>query len=299
MSESEFVGTYTALVTPFAEDGAIDEATFRRLVERQIEGGVEGVVPCGTTGETPTLTEAEHLDVVRWTVETVGGRVKVVAGAGSNGTAKTVALARKVAGLGVDGLLVVTPYYNKPTQPGLIEHYRRVAEATDRPVLLYNVPGRTGVNLQAETSLALAEHPNIVAVKEASADLEQITQILRGRPEGFSVLSGEDSWTFPLVALGGEGVIGVTPNQAPDGFSSMVRAARQGDLERARTLHLRLFPLMKANFVESNPGPVKWGLSRMGLASALVRPPLVPLSEANQPRVEAALREAGLLEGDA
>lgn len=291
-------GTFTALVTPFADDGTLDEPAFRRMVRRQIEGGVEGLVPCGTTGEAATLDPAEQERLIAWTVEEAGGRVRVVAGTGANDTRRAVALAAGARRAGADAILVVTPYYNKPTQAGLLAHYRAIADASPLPLVLYNVPGRTGVNMLPETVLALAEHERIVAVKEASGSLDQASEILRWRPEGFLLLSGEDSLTLPMLALGGDGVIGVVPNEAPEPFSRLVRSALAGDGRTAAAIHLELLPLMKANFVESNPIPVKYAMHRLGLCANSLRLPLVPASAGACARIDAALASVGLLAGE-
>lgn len=292
-------GVYTALVTPFDHDGHLDEAAMRRLVRRQIEGGVAGLVPMGTTGEAVTVTPDEHRRVVEWAVEEARAAerpVQVIAGCGSNDTGKTIETARLCAEAGADALLVVTPYYNKPPQRGLADHFRRVADAVDLPIVLYNVPGRTGSNLLPETVLELAEDRRFAAVKEASANLDQVSAILAGRPEGFAVLSGEDSLTLPIVALGGEGVIAVISNEAPALLVELVDRALASDRRRAAALHARLLPLMRANFVESNPIPVKWAMARLGLMDPHLRPPLAELEERFHRVVEEALRAVGLLE---
>jgi len=288
-------GVFTALVTPFTDSGALDEAAFRKLIRRQIDGGVAGLVPCGTTGEAVTLDLDEHERVVAITAEEAAGKVRVIAGAGSNDTKKAVELAKRCRRAGADSLLVVTPYYNKPTPKGLIAHYRALADAVDVPIVIYNVPGRTGLNMQPETVLALAEDTRFIAVKEASGNLDQAAEILRSRPAHFAVLSGEDSLALPMVALGGEGVIAVISNEAPALLVELVAAALAGERDRAAALHLKLVPLMKANFRESNPIPVKWALARLGLCGGTLRLPLVPLSPALHPVVEDALRTAGLL----
>lgn len=291
-------GVFTALVTPFTAKGEVDEEALRRLVRRQIEGGVAGLVPAGTTGEGATLEPDEHERVVAVTVEEArraSRPVQILAGAGTNSTRKTCDLARRCEEAGADALLVVTPYYNKPTQEGLLQHFRAVADAVRLPIVLYNVPGRTGVNLLPKTTLELAGDPRFVGVKEASGNLEQAGEILRSRPETFAVLSGEDSLTLPMVAMGGDGVISVVSNEAPELFVELVAAATSGDRERAAALHARLFPLMRANFVETNPIPVKWAVARMGLMEDQLRPPLTPLSPQHHATVEAALEEAGLL----
>jgi len=291
-------GCGTALVTPFKSSGAIDTERFRALVERQIACGVSVLVPCGTTGESATLTEVEDREVISITVETARGRARVIAGTGSNSTASAVEYSRAARDLGADAVLVVAPFYNKPTQAGLYQHYRTIAEAvSDLPVVLYNVPGRTSSNIAAATTLKLArEVENIVAVKEASGDLSQIMAILRGRREGFRVLSGDDAVTLPLLALGADGVISVVANETPALMSELVNLALDGDWERARKLHYRLLPLMEVNFVESSPGPVKAALAILGLIEENLRLPLVPIEEKSRERVHEVLIELGLLQ---
>jgi 4-hydroxy-tetrahydrodipicolinate synthase len=291
-------GCATALVTPFTLSGAIDKERFRALVERQIAGGISLLVPCGTTGESATLTEAEDREVISITVETARGRARVIAGTGSNSTATAVEYSQAALELGADAVLVVSPFYNKPTQAGLYEHFRTIAESvSDLPVVLYNVPGRTSSNITAATTLKLARQvENIVAVKEASGDLSQIMAILRGRPEGFRVLSGDDAATLPLMALGADGVISVVANETPEMMSELVNLALDGDWERARKLHYRLLPLMEVNFVESSPGPVKAALAILGLIEENLRLPLVPIEEKSRERVCEVLIELGMLQ---
>ena len=291
-------GCGTALVTPFGADGRVDEARVRALVERQIAGGVKLLVPCGTTGEAMTMTPEEQNRVIRITVETARGRARVLAGAGSNSTAVTVERARAARGVGVDGVLVVAPYYNKPTQAGLIAHFKAVAEGVaGLPVVLYNVPGRTASNIQAPTALTLArEVETIAGVKEASNDLAQIMAILRERPQGFMVLSGDDAVTLPLIALGADGIISVASNEVPDLMTRMTDLALQGTWGPARELHYRLLPLMEANFIESNPGPVKAAMALMGLLEEQFRLPLVPVQEKTRGRLREVLQELGALQ---
>lgn len=298
MTSARLSGVFTALVTPFKADGSIDAAAFRKLVHRQIEGGVAGIVPCGTTGEAVTLSPEEQAHLVRLSVEGAklgGRRVTVIAGCGSNDTKKAIELGRQARAAGADALLVVTPYYNKPSPAGLLAHYRAIADAVDAPIVIYNVPGRTGLNMLPETILELAEDPRFVGVKEASGSLDQACEILRKRPERFAVLSGEDSLALPITACGGDGVIAVVSNEAPELVSRLVSAALEGSREEAAALQARLLPLMRANFVESNPIPVKWALSRLGLCEDVLRLPLVSLATSKQGIVETALREAGLL----
>lgn len=290
-------GCATALITPFTSTGAIDKERFRALVERQIAGGVRMLVPCGTTGESVTMTEEEDQEVIKITVETARGRARVIAGTGSNSTAAATENSRVARDLGADAVLIVAPYYNKPTQAGLYQHFRTIAKAVgDLPVVLYNVPGRTASNIAAATTLKLArEMENIVAIKEASGDLSQIMAILRERPEGFRVLSGDDAVTLPLVALGAEGIVSVVSNETPDLMSQLVTFALEGNWEQARALQYRLLPLMEVNFIESSPGPVKAAMAMMGLIEENFRLPLVPIQENSRERVREVLLELGLL----
>jgi 4-hydroxy-tetrahydrodipicolinate synthase len=298
----EFRGLGVALVTPFQPDGSLDEAALERFVEWQVEQGTNFLVPCGTTGENPTLTPEETRRVIEICVQRANGRVPVLAGAGSNSTTKAVELALSAIDLGAAGILTITPYYNKPTPDGLRRHFGAQAEAVEKarpgfPMIMYNVPGRTGLNMTAETTLRLAhELPNIVGIKEASANLEQIMTILRDRRRGFLVLSGDDAWTLPLIAAGADGVISVVGNEVPRPFSEMVRLAREGDFATARKVHERLLPLMLGNFIESNPGPVKAAMKLLGiLRHDTVRAPLARITDANHEKLEAILRECDLL----
>lgn len=293
-------GCATALVTPFREDGAIDEERMRALVERQIEGGVRLLVPCGTTGESATMTEEEDARVIGTTIEVARGRAKVIAGAGSNSTASAIEYSRRARDLGADAVLQVAPWYNKPTQDGLYAHFRAIAEAVpDVPVMLYNVPGRTSSNIAAETTLRLARDcENIVAIKEASGNLSQIMEILRQRPAGFSVLSGDDAVTLPLIALGAQGIVSVASNEIPDLMSRMTKLALEGEWEHARELHYRLLPLMEINFIESSPGPVKAAMAMMGLLKENFRLPLVPITEKSRTRISEVIKELGLIENE-
>ncbi len=290
-------GTLTALVTPFRRDGSIDWAAFQRLVEFQLQAGVEGLVPIGSTGESATLEFAEKVEIIARVVEWVNGRVPVVAGTGTNDTRTTIALTREARRLGADAALVVCPYYNKPTQQGLYEHFRAVAEAVDIPLVLYNVPGRTAVNMTAETQLRLAEEcPTVVATKEASGNLEQVMEILRSAPAHFAVLAGDDALALPIIACGGVGVVSVLSNYAPQQFGECIRAALRGDWERARRLHYALFPLMRLNFIESNPIPVKAALAMLGMIEEAYRLPLTPMQPQHRALLEQALRDAGILQ---
>lgn len=290
-------GCGTALVTPFTAAGAVDEAGVRRLARRQIDAGVHFLVPCGTTGESPTLSRAEQLRVVELVIAEAAGRAPVLAGAGGYDTRSTVALARELAARGADGLLSVTPYYNKPTQEGLYRHFRTIAESVDRPLILYNVPSRTGCNLEPATLLRLAAVANVAGVKEAAGDLGQMCEICRAAPAGFSVLAGDDAFTLALMALGGRGVISVAANEAPAEMAALVERAAAGDFASARAVHERLLPLMQVNFIESNPIPVKAALEALGVAPAHYRLPLAPPSTASRQRIEAVLAELGLDRG--
>jgi len=290
-------GCATALVTPFTASGAVDEPRLRDLIEYQIAGGVRILVPCGTTGESVTMSDEENQLVIRTAVELARGRAKVIAGTGSNSTSVTIHRSQTARDLGVDAVLTVAPYYNKPTQDGLYAHFRAIAEAiSDLPVVIYNVPGRTSSNISAETTLRLArEVENIVAVKEASGNLSQIMEILRSRPKDFRVISGDDSLTLALIALGGDGLISVASNQAPGMMSRLNDLALAGQWDEARALHYRLLPLMEGNFIESSPGPVKAGLALMGLIEENLRLPLVPVQDKTRDRMREILTEIGLL----
>lgn len=288
-------GCGTALVTPFTKEGALDEKALRAFVDWQIAEGIDFLVPCGSTGEAVTMTPAEHRRVVEITVEQAKGRVPIVAGAGSNDTAKAVALSKEMKSAGATHLLHVSPMYNKPPQRGIIAHFERLADATDLPIVVYNVPGRTGSNIEAKTTLALAKMKNIAAVKEASGNLGQITDILRDRPAGFTVLSGDDEMTLAIMAAGGEGVISVVSNATPRKMAELCRAAAKGDFARAKELQFQLLPWMRAAFVESNPIPVKAAMSMLGKMQNNLRLPLVPLDEKHSDAVRSALKTAGAL----
>jgi 4-hydroxy-tetrahydrodipicolinate synthase len=291
-------GCATALVTPFTSDGSIDEERMRALVDRQINGGVKLLVPCGTTGESATMTEDEDARVIAMTIDVARGRAKVIAGAGSNSTASAIEYSKRAQDAGADAVLQVAPWYNKPTQEGLYAHFRAIAEAIpDTPVVLYNVPGRTSSNIAAQTTLRLARDcQNVVAVKEASGNLSQIMEILRERPAGFSVLSGDDAVTLPLIALGGDGIVSVAANEIPDLMSRMTNFALEGKWDEARELHYRILPLMEINFIESSPGPVKAAMAMMGLLEENFRLPLVPVTEKSRARLREVLSELGMLE---
>ncbi|MEA2518114.1 MAG: 4-hydroxy-tetrahydrodipicolinate synthase [Chloroflexota bacterium] len=296
-------GALTALITPFTADGALDDDALRRLVRWQVLAGIDGLVPCGTTGESPTLTVAERERVIAITVETVAerashGRVPVVAGTGTNDTTATIAATRRAAELGADAALVVAPYYNRPDGRMLEAHFRAIADEGDLPIVVYNVPSRTGTNVPADVFLRLAEHPRIVAIKEASGNLEQIARICRDRPRDVAVLAGDDAWTLPVLALGGDGVISVASNEVPGELVALCDAARAGDWDRARQVHDRWLPLFLGNFVGApNPVPVKAALRLMGLiASDAVRGPLLPLTTEARTDLAGMLRELGLVE---
>ena len=290
-----FRGLGVALVTPFSEDLSIDIQSFRKHIEFQIENGVKLLIPAGTTGESVTMSVEEQLLVIQETVKAAKDRAKILAGVGGNNTAEVVIRAQAVLELGIDGILSSSPAYNKPTQQGLVEHYRTLAGQVDSPIVIYNVPGRTSSNVLPETVLKLAEIKNIVGIKESSADFDQVMSLLKDRPRGFSILSGEDNLTFPLIAAGADGVISVVANQAPRLMSEMVEASLAGEYDKARDLHYHLLPLMRANFLETNPIPVKAALEMMGRMKARYRLPLVPLSPEVAPKLQEALHQAGLI----
>lgn len=289
-----FTGAFTALVTPF-KDGKIDEKAFIRLIASQIENGINGLVPCGTTGESATLSHEEHNRVIDITIETAKGRVPVIAGTGSNSTSETVTLTKHAKEAGADAALLISPYYNKPSQNGLYEHYRSVAGEVDLPLIVYNVPSRTGLNMLPETVGRLAEIKNIVGIKEASGDLGQVSEVIENSPESFCVLSGDDFTTFPLLSLGGRGVISVVSNIAPGDTAGMCSLFLSGKLEEARRLHYKLQQLSRAMFVETNPVPVKTALSMMGMIEEEFRLPLVGMKEENRGKVKEALSSYGLI----
>jgi len=288
-----FEGCGTALVTPFTDAGELDLPALRALVEWQIAEGIDFLVPCGSTGEAQTMDDGERERVVATVVEAARGRVPVMAGATSNDTRRAMDETRRMCALGVDAILTATPYYNKPTQDGLARHFLAIADDSTRPVCLYNVPGRTGVNLLPATALRLAEHPNVKGIKEASGDLRQIMEILRHRPSGFAVLSGDDWLAFGVVVSGGDGLISVTSNEVPAAMTELVHLARRGDLAAARACLYRLLPLMDANFLETNPSPVKAGLAALGKIRDVLRLPLVPVGAATREALTASLRKAG------
>jgi 4-hydroxy-tetrahydrodipicolinate synthase len=294
MTKQVFQGSLVALVTPF-RDGMVDEANLKQLVEFQIAGGTDAIVPCGTTGESPTLDHAEHNHVVDVVIQAVNKRIPVVAGTGSNSTAEAISMTTHAKEAGADAALIVLPYYNKPTQKGLIEHCLKIADTVDLPLILYNIPGRTGVNMLPETLAKLADHPNIVGMKEATGSLEQMTQDIVLCGDKLSYLSGDDTLTLPLMSVGGKGIISVVANIVPKDVADMTHAFLNGDWKRARELHLKLFPLCQAMFYETNPIPVKTALAMMGKIREEFRLPLCPMTDANRKKLEAALRSYGLL----
>ena len=291
----DFTGVGTALVTPFTRNGDLDEAAVRRLARRQIDAGVHFLIPCGTTGETPTLTEAERLRTVEIVVEEAAGKVPVLAGAGGYDTREVTHAAAEMARRGANGFLSVTPYYNKPTQEGLYQHYRAFAESTPLPIIVYNVPGRTGVNVEPSTLARLATIPNIVGVKEASGNVTQMCEICRALPADFLVLSGDDALTLPLMAVGGHGIISVASNEIPSEMVEMVQHAERNDFAAARAVHARILPLMSINFVESNPIPVKSAMAAMGLLEEIYRLPMVPPRPESKEKILGVLKALGLL----
>jgi 4-hydroxy-tetrahydrodipicolinate synthase len=290
-----FTGVGTALVTPFTRSGDLDEGAVRRLGRRQIDGGIHFLVPCGTTGENPTLTPAEQLRIVEILVDEAQGRVPVLAGAGGYNTREVIRLAGEIGRSGASGLLSVAPYYNKPTQEGLYQHYRAIADSTTLPLIIYNVPGRTGVNVEPATLVRLAAVPNIVGVKEASGNMTQMCEVCRAVPRDFLVLSGDDALTLPLLAVGGHGVISVASNEVPSEMVRMVETAERGDFGGARGLHERLLPLMQVNFIESNPVPVKAAMAAMGLLEEVYRLPMCPPKPESKASILKVLKDSGLL----
>lgn len=292
-----FQGCGTAMVTPFRKDGSLDELTLRSLVKRQIDEGINFLVPCGTTGESPTLAHREHLRVVEITLEEAKGRVPVLAGAGGYNTAEVIELAKELKAMGADGILSVTPYYNKPTQEGLYLHYKAIASAVKLPIIVYSVQGRTGVNVEPATLKRLAEVDYIVGVKEASGNIGQQAAVVHQVPRDFAVLSGDDAITIPLIALGGHGLVSVVSNEIPGETAALVQRALANDFAGARELQRKYMPLMEVNFVESNPIPVKTAMALMGLLEPVYRLPLCPPNSASQAKIEKVLEALGLLAG--
>jgi 4-hydroxy-tetrahydrodipicolinate synthase len=289
-----FTGCGTALVTPFRRDLSLDEETLRKLVQRQIAAGINFLVPCGTTGESPTLTRAEHLRVAQITIEEARGKVPVLAGAGGYNTREVIELAQELERMGADGILSVTPYYNKPTQEGLFQHYQAIAGAIRLPIVVYSVQGRTGVNVEPATLARLARISNIVGVKEASGNIGQMANVIHDVPPEFAVLSGDDAITIPLIALGGRGIISVASNEIPGEMTQLAQACLRGDFEAARRMQARFLPLMNVNFVESNPIPVKAAMALMGLLEPVWRLPMCPPAAANLTKIEKVLEAVGL-----
>ena len=290
-----WTGVGTALVTPFTRTGDLDEAAVRRLGRRQIDAGIHFLVPCGTTGENPTLSLAERIRMVEILVDEAKGQVPILAGAGGYDTREVTHLAREMARAGATGLLSVTPYYNKPTPDGLVAHYRAIAESTSLPVIVYNVPGRTGLNIDVPTLVRLAEIPNVVGVKEASGNMPQICDVCKAVPPDFIVLSGDDALTLPVMAVGGHGVISVASNEIPAEMSQMVKAAARNDFAAARAIHARVMPLMQINFVEANPVPVKAAMAAMGLIEEVYRLPMVPPRAESREKILRVLSDLKLL----
>jgi 4-hydroxy-tetrahydrodipicolinate synthase len=292
-----FTGCGTALVTPFRRDGTLDEAAVSRLARRQIDAGIHFLVPCGTTGECPTLTDEEQVRIVELVVAEAAGRVPVLAGAGGYNTQEVIHAATRMRAAGADGILSVTPYYNKPTPEGLFQHYNTIAAAVDLPIVVYNVPGRTGCNVDPATVLRLAAIPNVVGVKEASGNVSQMCEICATVPDDFIVLSGDDVLTLPLMAIGGRGIVSVSSNEIPGEMSRMVELAERGDFAAARALHQQVFPLMQVNFIESNPIPVKSAMASLGLLEEVYRLPMVPPRPSSKARIGAVLQALGMAGG--
>jgi 4-hydroxy-tetrahydrodipicolinate synthase len=291
-----FIGCGTAMVTPFRKDSSLDESTLRVLVRRQVGAGINFLVPCGTTGESPTLTNEEHLRVVAITLEEAKGKVPVLAGAGGYNTQHVIETAREMERMGADGILSVTPYYNKPTQEGLYHHFKAIAESVSLPIILYNVPPRTNVNIEPATLRRLAEIPNIIGVKEASGNISQITQVIQQAPQDFVVLSGDDALTLPIAAMGGKGIISVASNEIPAEMTNLARLCLAGKFEEARAIQRKLLPLLEVNFIETNPVPVKAAMAEMGLLEPVFRLPLVPPRTENLAKIRSVLESLALVE---
>jgi 4-hydroxy-tetrahydrodipicolinate synthase len=290
-----FEGSFVALVTPFKDDESLDEAKLKELIELQIDGGTHGIVPCGTTGESPSLTEEEHDRVIELTVETVNGRVPIIAGTGSNSTMRTLRATEHAKAAGADAALIVTPYYNKPNQQGLYAHYMKIAESVDIPIVIYNVPGRCGTDILSETVAQLAEHPNIVGLKEATGELKRASEVVSMCPDDFVVLSGDDINTLPILSVGGKGVISVVANVDPADIAETCNAFKAGNIELARKLHYKTMQLAVDLFIETNPIPAKTALMLMGKLNGQLRLPLAPLTPANQETLRQTLEDAGLI----
>lgn len=290
-----FKGVFTALVTPFEQDGSIDERRLRELVEAQIKGGVAGLVPVGTTGESPTVDHRENIEIIRIVIEQANGRVPVIAGTGSNSTQEAIEMTARAKELGADASLQVAPYYNKPSQEGFYRHFTAIADAVDLPMIVYNIPGRTGKNIENETMLRLAGHPNIVGVKEASGNFTQVMELIERKPASFSLLSGDDNLLLPITALGGDGVISVASNLVPEMMVELTNECLAGNMANARALHYRLLPLFRVLFIETNPIPIKYALSLKGILKEVYRLPLCPLSDPQKRQVERVVRDLALL----
>lgn len=290
-----FKGVFTALITPFKDNGDIDEPTLKKLVDFQLENGINGIVPMGTTGESPTLSHDEHIEVISIVTKHVHGRVPIIAGTGSNCTREAINLTKRAKDLGVTASLQVAPYYNKPTQEGFYRHFIEIAERVDIPVIVYNIPSRSGKNIENSTTLRLAEHPNIIGVKEASGDISQMMDLILKKPESFIVLSGDDNFTYPLMALGGNGVISVASNIIPDRMVAFCDAALKGDYATARKLHYELLPLFKAMFIETNPIPVKATLALKGMIKEVYRLPMCPMLKENKEKLITVLKQYKLI----
>ncbi len=290
-----FEGVFTALITPFAKDGKLDEQALRKLVDFQIEQGIDGLVPVGTTGESPTLSPEETERVIRIVVEQTGGRVPVIAGTGSNCTDKAIHMTEKAKQIGATASLQVAPYYNKPTGEGFFRHFSAIADAVDLPMVVYNIPGRAGKNIENPVMLKLAQHKNIVAVKEASGNISQMMDLIANKPKDFNVLSGDDNLTYPLMALGGKGVISVASNAVPDRMKDLTHTALKGDWDRARKLHYELLPLFKAIFLETNPIPIKATMALIGYVEEVYRLPMCPMSAENRKALIEVLKQLKIL----
>ena len=289
-----FKGVFTAIITPFKDNGDIDELALRKLIDFQLENGIHGLVPMGTTGESPTLTHDEHIEAIRIVTEQVKGKVPIIAGTGSNCTREAVNLTKKAKDLGVTASLQVAPYYNKPTQEGFYRHFLKLAESVDLPLIIYNIPGRSGKNIENSTTLKLAKHPNIIGVKEASGNINQMMDLIRDKPESFVVLSGDDIFTYPLMALGGSGVVSVASNIIPDRMVAFCEAALKGDFTTARKMHYELLPLFKAIFIETNPIPIKTSLAK-GMENEVFRLPMCPMLPENKEKLKTVLKQYDLI----
>jgi 4-hydroxy-tetrahydrodipicolinate synthase len=290
-----YTGVYTALVTPFNENKEVDKECLKKIVQFQLSKGISGLVPVGTTGESPTVSHEENMDIIEVVVKEVDGKVPVIAGTGSNSTDEAIRMTKLAKAIGADASLQVSPYYNKPTQEGLYQHFMAIADAVDLPIMVYNIKGRTAVNIETDTLMRMAKHENIVAVKEASGDLNQMMDVIRRKPADFSVLSGDDNLALPLTLMGGNGVVSVAGNIIPHWMEELIQAARRGDLEKAKTIHYELIPLFQSMFLETNPIPVKWAMSEMGLLKDVFRLPLCSPAEETKVKIREALKNQGLI----